>query len=279
MVSPTPTAADVIIDVQSWINGLGVRAAFKVVGKLLLYSGPRKSIAAAYKGFDRNHARAKAKAASRSRRYTLIDYTEAGKRLAKYHGGKSLYQYFEGIYGRATDSAGNLIFEKQASAVWAYASEILMQVAKGDVETLICGASFDSISYVVEMPALLKNPKIKSINGVDADKLRKTFFSGQPDAAYETFRKLCQGELALARKRAAAAKSKAVKATLQEEYEIGRAFFLMERRETISAKMSASVPAAVSGHLVTAPVAPIPPAFVIGSSHSHSKGLGCIKPI
>src|SRR6185312_686204 len=113
-----------------------------------------------------------------------------------------------------TDADGMPLAVKYANAVMAYASEVFMGVAKGDVETLVCGAALNGIFYTFELPALLKNPKVTSINGVDADRLRKIYFSGKPDAAYQTFRKVCQGELALARKRMEAAKTKKAKAVL-----------------------------------------------------------------
>lgn len=271
MVSPAlPTAADAIIEVQSWINDLGVRKAFKIVGMVLLYSGPRQTIVAAFPAYNRNYRRAAEKSGAKLRRHTIIDQTEVGQRLGRYDGKNNLYGYFLNIYGADQDADGRFVYEKHAYAVMAYASEKLVQIAKGDVETLVCGADLKiGIFFTVELPALLKNPKVISINGVSADRLRKIYFSGRPDAAYQTFRKVCQGELALARKRVAAAKTKKAKAALREEYELGRAYFVMERREAIAALVVIPSPS-----VVTSASAPMPPAFIVTASHSHSHSGG-----
>lgn len=78
MVSPAlPTAADAIIEVQSWISDLGVRKAFKIVGRVLLYSGPRESIAAAFPRSKRNHPRALVTAGAKKRKHTVTGISGA----------------------------------------------------------------------------------------------------------------------------------------------------------------------------------------------------------
>src|SRR5690348_7615209 len=101
MVSHEPTSAEVILEIQSWINDLGIRAAFKIAGKLLLYSGPRATIFAAYPDLDRNHDRACTRAASK--KYGVIDQTEVGLRLNSY-AGTNIYFHFRKIYDNKTDA-------------------------------------------------------------------------------------------------------------------------------------------------------------------------------
>jgi hypothetical protein len=273
MIGPAPTlptAADAIMAVQDMVRTIGVRAAFKVTGQVLLYSGPPSKIFSAYmakygKRPELNHKRA-LKMVATSKKYAVIDNTEAGKRLIEYESGKTLYQYFESFYGDTKDGAGQLLFVKHATAVWAYASEFFMQAAKGNVETCIAGAGTNSVSYLYEIPALMKNVKVTSINDIPISVFQKIYFSGASDAHYQTFQKICQAEVAQARKRMLTARSLKRKVALRESYQSCRALFVLEREDTIAAAKPVSTP------LPHTAASPIPSAFVIAGSHPRLTG-------
>ena len=267
MAGQTPTAAHVISEVQSWIDELGVREAFKIVGTLLCYSGPPKHFTEKYFAkygtkSIRNHDRVCARSKQNESAYTLIDHTEICHRLNRYKGG-DVYAFFNAIYGSQKDENGVSLYERYATEVMSFASAALMQVAEGDVETLVCGASLEGVFFKTELPVLMANLEVTSINGVDADRLRKIFFSGRKDAAYLTFRKICQGELALARRRIVEATSEAERKNLRIGYRMSRAFFIFERQDAIN-----------RGFIYASPSmdAPLPPAYQIHASHRQRHG-------
>lgn len=266
-----PTDADIIPIVQLWINEKGIEEAFKIVGKLLLYSGPRSSIANAFIRFDKNHPRA---SWADEKRYAIIDKTYIGKKLDSFHAGQNLYTYLSDIYGNEKDQNGRLLYEQYATAVMSFASVALVSVAKGDVETLVSGADERGVFYTRELPALMANKNVRSINGVDAEKLRTIYLSGKEDATYQTFHKICQSEAALARSRRKDAKTDEERTQLQDEYETIRAFFIAERRETVRRKTKKNALDAVAliHSFINTGDGPTIPAQLTGISHARLHG-------
>ncbi|MDE1900606.1 MAG: hypothetical protein KGI37_03040 [Alphaproteobacteria bacterium] len=258
-----PTDADIIPAVQAWINEKGVEDAFKIIGKLLLYSGPRRSVSNAFMGLERNHPRA---SWMDDAQYTIIDRTYIGRRLDNFVAKKNIYTYLEGIYANEKDENGRLLYERYATAVMMFASVVLVSVAKGDVETRVCGADERGIFYTKELPALMANKKISSINGVSIERLRAIYYSEAKDATYQTFRKICQGEAALARSRRNSAATKKNAEDLQEEYEVSRAFFIAERKETIKAIQTPSPK-------ISDEAMPLPPAHNISHPFMYIHGM------
>jgi hypothetical protein len=79
----------------------------------------------------------------------------------------------------------------ERAALWEEASEKYAQGASGDVSTRIVGAEDTSVFRKVELPTLLDNDKVTSINGVPRDELRQQY-AADPEAAYAKVR---DGEL------------------------------------------------------------------------------------
>ncbi len=92
MAAGLPTADDVLAVVKELIVELGADA-FRTEGRVQLYSGPRRAIAAVLTGMRNNHTRAKTQA-WRSR-LTMIDHTKIGQYLETFDLSGSVYDYFE----------------------------------------------------------------------------------------------------------------------------------------------------------------------------------------
>ena len=242
-----PIAADIIPEIQEWIDDVGIEEAFKIVGTILLYSGPRDTIAKACKKISgKNHAKIKEllKKKPASISYTLLDKTDAGLKLEEYGGkGLSLYTYLQIIYEEKyrkiigpsfnveDEDAAHKLASKEADGVMEYVSKKFIEAAYGDVETCVCGADFDRVFYKVELPALMNNPRITAINGVDINEFKKIYSSGKERATYETFTLICKSELDFIQNRAASAP---VDKTdyYTNDYETRGKFFELEQEES-----------------------------------------------
>lgn len=65
--------------------------------------------------------------------------------------------------------------------------------ASGDVKTFICGARPDSVFCKTELPTLIRNKKVTSINGVDRKHFEKAF--KQDPSGKKAYRMACLSEL------------------------------------------------------------------------------------
>ena len=129
---------------------------------------------------DKNKARALAQ-----KGLNPIDRTFAGKKLA-------------GINERYRQRFGLLEGDRRSNKVWTLASKRYAQNARGSVKTFVCGSRPNSVFRKTELPTLLKNQKVTSINGIDRNTLAKMHKSN-PDRAY---RAVCLAELRQDRKAA-----------------------------------------------------------------------------
>jgi len=84
---------------------------------------------------------------------------------------------------------------EQADAVWSEASKKYANEASGDAKTCVAGARPDSVFRRDELPALVDNEKVTSVNGVPREEL-KQLHSQDSEAA---FNKVCAAEIAQAR--------------------------------------------------------------------------------
>lgn len=187
-----PTAATVISELKKLIATHGVQA-FETNGRVLLYSGPerwiRRLIAAA-----KNHERTLTQAWDKGfPPLTFIDQTPAGKKLNKYDGGQSVYAYFEGIYGELSDEA-----PYHADKVMRFASREFAKACYGHVETAVCGAGLNRVFFEVELPELMRNDRVKTINDVPLQKIKDIYFT---QGAYVAYREICKAELDMLQKR------------------------------------------------------------------------------
>jgi len=102
--------------------------------------------------------------------YTTIETTKGGHLL------QNVYENFE---------------RQDANKITSTASQQYAALASGEVRTFVVDASENGIFRSIELPILLDNEKVTSINGVDREEL-KTLYDRNPEAAYN---KVCEAEL------------------------------------------------------------------------------------
>jgi hypothetical protein len=129
-----------------------------------------------------------------------IDHTPAGKQLNGIYN-KAFEYYGNKLLGnKATDAVMNKVSErygnrrlgnKAADAVMDKVSERFAKNARGHVNTFVIGAKPERIFRTTELPALLNNSKVKSINGVDRNDLKK-LHDRDPNRAFD---QICRAEL------------------------------------------------------------------------------------
>ena len=73
----------------------------------------------------------------------------------------------------------------------AFASREFIRAVSGDVETAVCGADEKGIFFTVELPELVDNKAINSVNGLPTDMVREVYAL----SPYEAFRLICVAEL------------------------------------------------------------------------------------
>lgn len=94
--------------------------------------------------------------------------------------------------------------DKLSHRITTVASKRFAQNASGDVKTFVCGARPNSVFRKTELPSLLRNKKVTSINGIDRSTLAK-MHKDNPDRA---FRAVCLAELRQDRREAKQMKPK-----------------------------------------------------------------------
>lgn len=241
-----PVASDILPHVEDWIKEVGgIEQAFKIVGTILLYSGPLQEIYDAYVDIaDRNHTKAYDLLELSDKKYTLLDETEIGHRLGDYDGkGASIYDHLKAVYAAKYEEINGKelseeqikkvheIASAQANLVMTQVSEKFAVAAQGDVETCVCGADLEKVFYQTELPALMNNKRLTAINGVDIEAYRKIYFSGAEDAKYATFTLICQNELTMMHERALSAANDDA-SIIMDDYTTRKLFFEMEQKIT-----------------------------------------------
>jgi hypothetical protein len=137
-----------------------------------------KTTAVVYSGFDDlNRQFAQQDCKVNSAGYTIED-TAIGKRLEQ----ADLFHDKE-------------LTRSEAYEVWRVASEQFSKNAKGDIETHVIDARPDSIFRETELPALLENQNVTSINGISRQELKALYDTG-PEGQREAYDKICAAELA-----------------------------------------------------------------------------------
>jgi len=216
MVESLPTANDIIALVKKLMASRGPEA-FKTNGPVQLYSGPREIIRRALLSFAKNRKRAFAQA-----EYSLttpIDNTEAGQFLGKLDG-IGIFKFFEKVYSVDTPEAF-----AHADAVMRFTSSEFIKAASGHVETAVCGDDLTKIFFEVELPELIKNERIDTINNVPTARIRQIYFA---QGAYVAFREICRAEIEMARERVALENTPETRLDLKARLK----FFKLECKET-----------------------------------------------
>ena len=224
MAAPLPTAKDVIAIIENLIATQGTRA-FKQKGRVQLYSGPQGIIALALAHIENNHARA----TEQSKRLgtKMIDHTKVGKKLERYDGKKNIYQFFNAAYFASHGRDSKEAFQ-QADDVMRFASRAFVKASFGQVATAVCGAATNRIFFEIELPELMSNGRIETINGIEADRVRGIYHT---KGSYAAFHKICQAEIAMAYQHAKGENTKKA----WDDYTERTQLFMQERKLKIEA--------------------------------------------
>ena len=132
---------------------------------------------------------------------------------------------------------------READKVWAHVSRRFIQALDGDVVTAVCGANKTGIFRNDELPELVLNSRIKTINGVPWQEIRDLYFSDPVTGPYKAFLLICRSELRFAMRHAAEAKTNEA---IDEAY-FRRTYYQIERRHTLTAH-GKTIPSGFSPH-------------------------------
>ena len=133
-----------------------------------------------------------------------INDTTAGITL----NGIILKPYFEKVFtplypGRDKGSRKALSETLSAAyaTVWGGISELFADLDFKTAATAVCGAGQDRVFVKDELPVLVRNPNIRTINEIDMDAVRRMYNEVSPD---EAFRLVCLSELSMTLRKAQA---------------------------------------------------------------------------
>ena len=205
MAMRLPTAHDAINVIKKLMADKGVDA-FETKGRVQLYSGPLDFINEALDVIS-NHERAVVQAGQKSK---LIDKTPVGTRLGAYKPNRTIYEYFAEIYGLDSDEAFYY-----ADKVMRFASREFTKACYGHVETAVCGAGLDKVFFEVELPELIRNKRIETINDMPMQRFRDVYYT---QGAYVAFREICKAELHMLQKRESANCSTEIKKDRKDRF-------------------------------------------------------------
>ena len=122
---------------------------------------------------------------------TRLEQTDGGRWLQA----QKTYESLETLDGQPT-----LWTRPDADSVWSEASTKFARSVSGNVTTRVIGAEPDTLFRSKELPALLENQKVTSINGVSREEL-KALYDRDKEAA---FNRVCLGELERSREQVSA---------------------------------------------------------------------------
>lgn len=197
------------------ITRLGKRA-FDHNGRIVLYTGPYKDYI-----IGRTTNKEYAQGCVTQLRAKWFDKSRIGKFLFE---GYTLYDHFYKVFDGDPDQE-----EKASEAidrVTKYASRRFIKAAFGEVATAVCGANKKRVFYDAELPVLVKNDKITTINGLPRE-LVKAFYDVNRDEAYQL---ICWAELLEAKRKA----DRTGKKKDRQEYQARLHFFTEERKDVAS---------------------------------------------
>ena len=188
-----PTAGKVISEIKGLIAKKGVQI-FETNGRVLLYSGPERWIAAILNIENNNYERAFAQSWDiKTAKSDMIDETPAGRCLGKYDSSQNIYKYFQGIYADDPEKAFY-----HADKVMRFASREFAKACYGHVETAVCGAGLNRVFFEVELPELIRNDCVETINDIPLQRIKDIYFT---QGAYVAYREICKAELDMLQKR------------------------------------------------------------------------------
>lgn len=221
-ITLAPEAYKAALYLKRRIKSLGIERAFCAEAEALCYSGPRDEMRKIkytpnspmlLVGSRVNHKKAKYFAENYG--YFLIDQTAIGhvvdyyerkatkdekiKKLSLFDSLKKSAWAKELLKADFTEKEieqNEKFIQSQIDAVMGFVSAAFILSSQGNVDTLVCGAGTQKVFYLFELPAIMANDKITSINGVPKEKFAKIYNSGAKDAVYQTYRAICESEIA-----------------------------------------------------------------------------------
>lgn len=127
----------------------------------------------------------------------IIDVTERGRFLTSEVFQDAMLRAFEhegfetyADITKARESAANKFLFNAEEGAWAQASRSFAQSLEGDVVALTSQANPERTFGLVELPALLANPKVKSVNGIAKSTLAQ--LAAQPNGQAFVFKALAE---------------------------------------------------------------------------------------
>jgi hypothetical protein len=158
-----------MLNFQKYFNRIAESSSVDSKGKAVVYSG------------EGNQQRALDYAKKTGA--VPIDLTPAGKKI--FHKEQGIYQKFQEYFGNKFQ--GNIFADNIARKL----SERFAENVRDRVNTFVIGAKPDRIFRTTELPGLLNNSKVKSINGLDRNDLKK-LHDRDPSRAFD---RICRAEL------------------------------------------------------------------------------------
>ena len=257
-------SADYCACLDEIIKRLGPKA-YEHFGIIVLYSGPNDEIKKLLEPIiGGNWSWPRSRDQAERLDGIRLDDTVSGRSVGK----RNLRRYFKDFY----KSDPNEI--KQAEYdVWAHISREFVKTAFKHASTVVCGAAADRVFRAHELRVAIYNPFAETINNVPVAIIQDAYASG---GEYAAFRKICQGELALARQWVRDAKPGAEKIAAMEDYRARRKFFMMERQDAIRGYIDPVHRAVSSLSAIHSSIAamPSPPTAAPPSSHPKLGGAG-----
>ncbi|MBM3120063.1 MAG: hypothetical protein FJ006_11070 [Chloroflexi bacterium] len=224
---PDRTARELNAIFEKLIDFLGYDA-FAQEGLTLLYSGPQDEILKELFGRAAKQILSSRKNRSNARRAAVQAKKLSAVRIDDTRLGQSslalrLYAFFRARYADDPETG-----RAHADEVMGYLSRKFIRAVSGHVITAVCGAGQDRVFRATELPELVLNPRIQTVNGVAWHSIRNLFFSDPVAGPHKAFRLVCLSELRMSLRRARIEKTKEA----SEDYYYRKAFYQIERRLT-----------------------------------------------
>ncbi len=118
--------------------------------------------------------------------------------------GIDLEPYFEKVFGPLYPSKGRPFDDALSAAyatVWGGISELFADLDFKTAATAVCGSGQDRVFVKDELPVLVRNPHVRTINEIDMEAVRRMYNEVSPD---EAFRLVCLSELSMTLRKAQA---------------------------------------------------------------------------
>ncbi len=230
-----PTALDLVRILEQIFDLMGP-AAFGVLDVAFFHSGPDRNVIKEIFGrskviLDR----------AKKNQSNFAQTTRLKNRLKTKHalnGGRledariggaldalAIYGFFKDAYDPDRD-----LGRQEADKVWKYLSRKFAESVSGKIQTRVCGAAKDRVFFTDELPALVRNDKIDTINNIPWEKIRDAYFSDPIEGPDRAFKLICKGEMRLAWDRA---RTEATKPAVKDFFYTREYYRAWQRKDAI----------------------------------------------